>query len=81
MSVLVVGNPANTNAFIAANSAPDLDPSQFNALMRLDHNRTLLPRLSSFWKKLVSRRMPRISSKRPTLRPITILVPLNRAPI
>lgn len=39
--VLVVGNPANTNAFIAANSAPDLDPSQFNALMRLDHNRTL----------------------------------------
>lgn len=38
--VLVVGNPANTNAYIAANSAPDLDPSQFTALMRLDHNRT-----------------------------------------
>ena len=35
------GNPANTNAYIAANSAPDLDPSQFTALMRLDHNRTL----------------------------------------
>lgn len=39
--VLVVGNPANTNALIAANNAPDLDNSQFNALMRLDHNRTL----------------------------------------
>lgn len=39
--VLVVGNPANTNALIAANNAPDLKPSQFNALMRLDHNRTL----------------------------------------
>ena len=39
--VLVVGNPANTNALIAANNAPDLDDSQFNALMRLDHNRTL----------------------------------------
>ena len=39
--VLVVGNPANTNAYIAAQSAPDLDASQFNALMRLDHNRTL----------------------------------------
>lgn len=39
--VLVVGNPANTNALIAAHSAPDLDNSQFNALMRLDYNRTL----------------------------------------
>ena len=39
--VLVVGNPANTNALIAANNAPDVDDSQFNALMRLDHNRTL----------------------------------------
>ena len=39
--VLVVGNPANTNALIAANNAPDLDKSQFTALMRLDHNRAL----------------------------------------
>ena len=39
--VLVVGNPANTNALIAAKNAPDVDDSQFNALMRLDHNRTL----------------------------------------
>ncbi|WIM69055.1 malate dehydrogenase [Corynebacterium breve] len=37
--VLVVGNPANTNAMIAANSAPDVPRDRFNALMRLDHNR------------------------------------------
>ena len=39
--VLVVGNPANTNALIAASNAPDLDPSQFTAMTRLDHNRAL----------------------------------------
>ena len=39
--VLVVGNPANTNALIAMRSAPDLDPRQFTAMMRLDHNRSL----------------------------------------
>jgi malate dehydrogenase len=37
--VLVVGNPANTNALIAMANAPDLDPSQFTAMTRLDHNR------------------------------------------
>src|SRR3954469_20015314 len=37
--VLVVGNPANTNALIAMKNAPDLKPSQFTAMMRLDHNR------------------------------------------
>ncbi|WP_018296385.1 malate dehydrogenase [Corynebacterium lubricantis] len=37
--VLVVGNPANTNALIAANSAPDIPAERFNAMMRLDHNR------------------------------------------
>jgi malate dehydrogenase len=37
--VLVVGNPANTNALIAMNNAPDLDPKQFTAMTRLDHNR------------------------------------------
>ena len=41
VKVLVVGNPANTNALIAMNSAPDLDPQQFTAMMRLDHNRSL----------------------------------------
>jgi malate dehydrogenase len=39
--VLVVGNPANTNALIAASNAPDLDPRQFTAMTRLDHNRAL----------------------------------------
>ena len=39
--VLVVGNPANTNAVIAANSAPDVPKSRFTAMMRLDHNRAI----------------------------------------
>lgn len=39
--VLVVGNPANTNALIAQSNAPDLDKRQFTAMMRLDHNRSL----------------------------------------
>ena len=37
--VLVVGNPANTNALIASANAPDLDPRHFTAMTRLDHNR------------------------------------------
>ena len=41
VKVLVVGNPANTNALIAASNAPDLDKTQFTAMMRLDHNRSL----------------------------------------
>ncbi|MCK7544387.1 malate dehydrogenase [Marinobacter bryozoorum] len=40
VKVLVVGNPANTNALIASRNAPDLSPAQFTALTRLDHNRT-----------------------------------------
>ena len=36
---LVVGNPANTNAYIAMKSAPDLNPANFTAMLRLDHNR------------------------------------------
>jgi malate dehydrogenase len=39
--VLVVGNPANTNALIALRSAPDLDPRQITAMTRLDHNRAV----------------------------------------
>ncbi|MDX2299789.1 MAG: malate dehydrogenase, partial [Xanthomonadaceae bacterium] len=41
VKVLVVGNPANTNAYIAMKSAPDLDPRNFTAMLRLDHNRAL----------------------------------------
>lgn len=37
--VLVVGNPANTNALIARENAPDIDPKNFTAMTRLDHNR------------------------------------------
>ena len=37
--ILVVGNPANTNAYIASKAAPDVPADRFNALMRLDHNR------------------------------------------
>lgn len=39
--VLVVGNPANTNAYIAMKSAPDLPKANFTAMLRLDHNRAL----------------------------------------
>lgn len=39
--VLVVGNPANTNALIASANAPDIDTAQFTAMTRLDHNRAI----------------------------------------
>ncbi|HCI14797.1 MAG: malate dehydrogenase [Gallionellales bacterium GWA2_60_142] len=42
VKVLVVGNPANTNALIAMKNAPDLAPKNFSAMMRLDHNRALI---------------------------------------
>ena len=41
VKVLVVGNPANTNSLIAQRNAPDLDPRQFTAMTRLDHNRAV----------------------------------------
>ncbi|MFA5372124.1 MAG: malate dehydrogenase [Sideroxydans sp.] len=41
VKVLVVGNPANTNALICMKNAPDLDPRNFTAMMRLDHNRAI----------------------------------------
>ncbi|NBS30614.1 MAG: malate dehydrogenase [Actinobacteria bacterium] len=41
VKVLVVGNPANTNALIAQQNAPDLDPGRFTAMTRLDHNRAV----------------------------------------
>ncbi|MFC4638004.1 malate dehydrogenase [Deinococcus hohokamensis] len=41
VKVLVVGNPANTNALIAQQNAPDLNPKQFTAMVRLDHNRAI----------------------------------------
>ena len=41
IKVLVVGNPANTNALIAMHNAPSIQPSQFTSMMRLDHDRSL----------------------------------------
>ena len=41
IKVLVVGNPANTNALIAMHNAPSIDPKQFTSMMRLDHDRSL----------------------------------------
>ncbi len=41
VKILVVGNPANTNALIARHNAPDLDPRRFTAMTRLDHNRAI----------------------------------------
>jgi malate dehydrogenase len=39
--ILVVGNPANTNALITASNAPDIDPANITAMTRLDHNRAM----------------------------------------
>lgn len=41
VKILVVGNPANTNCLIAMKNAPDINPRNFTAMMRLDHNRAL----------------------------------------
>src|SRR3954465_12442322 len=41
VKVLVVGNPATTNALIAMSNAPDINPKQFTAMTRLDHNRAV----------------------------------------
>jgi malate dehydrogenase len=41
VKILVVGNPANTNSLIAQRNAPDIDPRQFTAMTRLDHNRAI----------------------------------------
>ena len=41
VKVLIVGNPANTNALITQSNAPDIDPGNFTAMTRLDHNRAM----------------------------------------
>jgi malate dehydrogenase len=41
VKILIVGNPANTNAYIAMKNAPGLKPANFSSMMRLDHNRAL----------------------------------------
>ncbi|HEY5636859.1 MAG TPA: malate dehydrogenase [Burkholderiales bacterium] len=54
VKVLVVGNPANTNALIAMKNAPDLKPTQFTAMMRLDHNRALSQMAAKVGKPVAS---------------------------
>jgi malate dehydrogenase len=56
VKVLVVGNPANTNALIAMKNAPDLNPTQFTSMMRLDHNRALTQIAQKISKPLTSLR-------------------------
>jgi malate dehydrogenase len=52
VKVLVVGNPANTNAYIAMKSAPDLPAANFTAMLRLDHNRALSQLATKSGKKV-----------------------------
>jgi len=52
--VIVVGNPANTNAYIAMNSAPDLPRGNFTSMMRLDHNRAISQLATRTGKALTS---------------------------
>ena len=54
VKVLVVGNPANTNCLIAMKNAPGLKPSQFTAMMRLDHNRAVSQIAQKIGKPLAS---------------------------
>jgi malate dehydrogenase len=54
VKVLVVGNPANTNALIAMNNAQGLDPSRFTAMTRLDHNRAISQLASKVGKPVSS---------------------------
>jgi malate dehydrogenase len=52
VKVLVVGNPANTNALIAMKNAPSLKPEQFSAMTRLDHNRAIAQLASKTGEKI-----------------------------
>jgi len=54
VKVLVVGNPANTNCLIAMKNAPGLKPTQFTAMMRLDHNRAVSQVAQKIGKPLAS---------------------------
>ena len=69
VKVLVVGNPANTNAYIAMKSAPDIPPENFTALMRLDHHRAV----SQIAEKSTARLLPssKCASGATTARPCT----------
>lgn len=86
VKVLVVGNPANTNALIAMRNAPDLRPEQFTAMTRLDHNRALSQLASKtgqavaeikqmiIWGNHSSTQVPDLSHATVAGRPATTLV-------
>jgi malate dehydrogenase len=66
--VLVVGNPANTNAYIAMKSAPGLPRENFTAMLRLDHNRALSQIAAKTGKPVApSRSWPSGATTRPTM--------------
>jgi malate dehydrogenase len=54
VKILVVGNPANTNCYIAMRNAKDLKPANFSAMMRLDHNRSLTQLAQKIGKPVAS---------------------------
>ena len=86
VKVLVVGNPANTNALIAQANAPDLEPRNFTAMTRLDHNRALAQlaektgrhvtdiRRMTIWGNHSSTQYPDLSHAEVAGRPATSLV-------
>src|SRR5258708_6818175 len=65
LKVLGVGNPANTNCLIAMKNAPSLKPSQFTAMMRLDHNRAVGQIAQKIGKPLTSIRKVTIGGNHP----------------
>jgi malate dehydrogenase len=76
VKVLVVGNPANTNAYIAMKVAPDLPRKNFTAMLRLDHNRAasqIAPRPARPWP--TSKSWPCGATIRPPCTPTTALPP------
>jgi len=76
VKVLVVGNPANTNAYIAMKSAPDLPRKNFTAMLRLDHNRAASQIAEKTGKAVADiEKLTFGATTRPRCTPITVLPP------
>jgi malate/lactate dehydrogenase len=76
VKVLVVGNPANTNAYIAMKSAPDLPRKNFTAMLRLDHNRAASQIAAKTGKAVADiEKWPSGATIRPPCTPTTALPP------
>jgi malate dehydrogenase len=63
VKVLVVGNPANTNALIAMNNAGSMDPANFTAMTRLDHNRAIRRLASHLDKPVDTEYIPQVAKR------------------